>query len=129
MVPKMARLAFLVAVVVGVAASSPQAAMQFLSENHVNHLTFSAPAGLPGVTLAPGTYVFEAGSEHMNHNIVRVLSLNRQSLYYQGFTIPVTRRGSGTNVVQLAETAPGQPMRILAWYPAGSNSGHEFMYR
>jgi len=122
-------LALLVAGAIGVAASSP-AASQFVTTTKVNNLTFSHPVALPGVALGPGTYVFEAGPQVTNSSLVRVLSRNRQIVYYTGFTIPVSRpRGTEGSTVVLGEAARGAATPILAWYPIGSTAGHEFMYR
>jgi hypothetical protein len=52
-----------------------------------NNLTFSTAVMLPGVTLTAGTYVFEAGPGGANPNIVRVMSQNRQKLFYLGSRI------------------------------------------
>ena len=130
MFTKIATLASVVAVAGGLAASSSQAASTYMPLTISNNLTLSNAVGLPGVMLAAGTYVFEAGPGGMNPNIVRVLSPNRQRLFYQGFTVPTTRRfDSERSVLTFGETSDGAPAPILAWYPIGSNSGHAFMYR
>ena len=64
-----ALLASLLAVVVGGGTTS-QAASQFAPLTRMNNLTFSQPTALPGVTLAPGTYMFEAGPANTNSNVV-----------------------------------------------------------
>ena len=71
------------------ARNGSQAASQFSPLTRVNNLTFSQAAALPGVTLTPGTYMFEAGPANSNPNVVRV-SRNRQTLF-MGMTIPTTR--------------------------------------
>jgi hypothetical protein len=130
MLKKIATLASIVAVAGVFAVSSSQAASPLMPMTVSNNLTISNSVGLPGVTLTPGSYVFEAGYGGMNSNIVRVLSPNRQRLFYQGFTVPTTRRfDAEKNVLTFGETTNGAPAPILAWYPIGSNSGHAFMYR
>jgi hypothetical protein len=95
----------------------------------VNILTFSTAVMLPGITLAQGTYVFESGPGGTNPNIVRVMSQNRQRLYYLGFTNPIVRpRGHEPSVLTFGEAANDAAAPILAWYPVGSNQGHEFLY-
>jgi hypothetical protein len=127
---KLAVLTSVVAVAGVLAASSSQAASTQMPMTISNNLTLSNAVGLPGVTLAAGTYVFEAGPGGMNPNIVRVLSPNRQRLFYQGFTVPTTRRfDAEKHVLTFGETSNGGPAPIVAWYPIGSNSGHAFMYR
>jgi hypothetical protein len=118
----------LLVAVVGASASSPQAAAQFTPLTKVNNLTFSKAAALPGVTLAPGTYTFEAGPGNSSPNVVRV-SRNRQTVFI-GMTIPAVRvQGAEPGLVTFGEAARGEAVRILAWYPAGSNQGHQFLYR
>ena len=130
MLRKIATLASVIAVAGIFAASSSQAASPLMPMTVSNNLTISHPVGLPGVTLVPGTYVFEAGPGTLNPNIVRVLSPNRQRLFYQGFTVPTTRRfDAERSVLTLGESTNGAPAPIIAWYPVGSNSGHAFMYR
>jgi hypothetical protein len=130
MLRKIATLASIIAVAGIFASSSSQAASPLMPMTTSNNLTISNPVGLPGVTLTAGTYVFESGIGGMDRNIVRVLSRNRQRLFYQGFTVPTTRRfDAEKNVLTFGETTNGAPAPILAWYPVGSNSGHAFMYR
>ena len=129
MLRKIATLASIIAVA-GIFASSSQAASQLIPMTTTNNLTISNPVGLPGVTLTAGTYVFEAGMGGMDRNIVRVLSPNRQRLFYQGFTVPITRRfDAEKSVLTFGESTNGAPAPIIAWYPVGSNSGHAFKYR
>lgn len=101
-------LASLVAVVVAVTAPSPQAASQFAPLSRINHLTFSGPAALPGVTLAPGTYVFESDPASTNPNLVRVLSRNRQRVFFSGLTMPVVRHSDESSSSRLVNP-PGAP--------------------
>ena len=101
------------------------------SLTNVNRVTFNRPVALPGVILLPGSYAFEAGALGMNPNIVRVTSPDYQKLYFVGFTTRVARPANmaANQIVSLGEAANGQPTPIRAWYPIGSNSGHEFLYR
>jgi hypothetical protein len=124
-----ALLADVVAVAAVLTASSSQAA-NIAPLTMVNNLTFSKAVMLPGVTLTPGTYVFESGPGGTNPNIVRVMSLNRQKLFYLGFTNPIVRKfGDDPNVLTFGEATNAAVAPILAWYPVGSNQGHEFLYR
>ena len=122
-----ALLASVVAVAVILTASASQA-FNMAPLAMANNLTFSRSVMLPGITLAAGTYVFESGPGGTNPNIVRVMSQNRQKLFYLGFTSPVVRpRGHEPSVLTFGEAAIGAAP-ILAWYPVGSNQGHEFIY-
>jgi hypothetical protein len=118
-------------VVAGVAALVFGAAsMQASSSlNHINHLTFSGAVSLPGVTLAPGTYTFEAGPQDTDRSVVRVLTRDRRTILYQGFTTPVSRpESTAAPVVVFGEALAGQPTPIRVWYPMQRRIGHQFRY-
>jgi hypothetical protein len=124
-----ALLAYVIAVAAILTASATQAA-HMAPLTMANNLTFSKAVMLPGGTLAAGTYVFESGPGGTNPNIVRVVSQNRQKLFYLGFTMPVVRpEGDEPSVLTFGEAASGAAAPILAWYPVGSNQGHAFLYR
>ena len=93
-----------------------------------NDLTFGSPVALPGVTLPAGTYVFERDIASNSH-IVRVKSPNYQKLLFVGLTTPVSRPRGLKGPVSFGEAAGGQPIPIIAWYPVGSDRGHQFLYR
>src|SRR5262245_51478407 len=111
--------------VLGVLSVAPSAPAW---STNTNYLTFNAPVSLPGVTLAPGTYIFRQPSE-TDANIVQVLKADRSASYYMGITHPVARTNfqKGT-VVSLGEAKPGQAAPIRAWFPLGEREGHSFMY-
>jgi len=123
-------LASVVAVAGVLAASSSQAAGLRTPLMRTNNLTFSKAVSLPGVTLAAGAYVFESGPAGTDPNIVRVLSQNRQTQFYLGFTIPKVRpRNAAAAILTFGEAPAGGAAPILEWYPVGSTTGHQFMYR
>jgi len=101
------------------------------SLSNVNRVTFNYSVALPGVILLPGSYTFEAGALGMSPNVVRVTSPDYQKLYFVGLTQRVARPANmaPNQVVSLGESPIGQPSPIRAWYPIGSQSGHEFLYR
>ena len=121
--------ALVVALAVGFTAPSMQAGVPALT--NVNQLTFNAPVALPGVVLLPGKYAFEAGPLGTNPSIVRVTSADYKKVYFTGFTQRVSRPRSMTpnEVISMGEAALGAPTPIRAWYPIGSQIGHEFLYR
>jgi len=104
------------------------AAAQAASSFWINHLTFSGPVALPGVTLAAGTYTFEAGPLDTDPNIVRVLTRDRRRVLYTGFTTPVSRPPGRVPAVVFGEAPAGQAMKILVWYPTHGNIGHQFQH-
>jgi len=93
-----------------------------------NNLTFGSTVALPGVTLPAGTYVFERDIMD-NTRIVRVKSANYQKLLFVGFTIAVKRPPGLRAPVSFGEAVAGEPIPIVAWYPVGSDQGHQFLYR
>ncbi len=101
------------------------------SATHENFVTFSAPVALPGVTLAPGTYLFRSPTE-MSSNVVQVLRPDkgrRMISYYMGITQSVERANSDPrSLVSLGEALSGQPTPIKAWFPNGERLGHAFVY-
>src|SRR5262245_26301541 len=95
----------------------------------MNYLTFSGPVGLPGVTLAAGTYIFERADQN-SMDIVRVSSKDRRQVYLTAFT-HLTPRPAGlpaNRAVTLGEAPAGTPAPITAWFPIGEQSGHAFIY-
>jgi hypothetical protein len=98
--------------------------------SHINHVTFSQPVKLPGVTLPAGTYEFELGPAGTHRDIVRVSSRGGQP-YFMGFTreVPRPRNLPSTRVMEFGETVPGAPAPIAVWYPVNATSGHAFVYR
>lgn len=111
-----------VALALGVAAA------QAASIHRVNHLSFSGPVSLPGVTLAAGTYTFEAGPFDNNPSIVRVTTRDGRTVLYQGFTTPISRPTGRVPAVMFGEAPAGRPMPIMVWYPQQSRIGHQFRY-
>jgi hypothetical protein len=93
-------------------------------------LTFNRAVSLPGVTLGPGTYVFELANPESGSNIVRVRNReDYRQVYYTGFTHMVERPNSlGGRPVLLGEAIPGKAVPILAWYPQGDRMGRQFIY-
>jgi hypothetical protein len=51
-------------------------------------------------------------------------------VYFQGFTHRVNRPVALNDhrPIVLGEAAAGQPAPIVAWFPYGEASGHEFLY-
>ena len=94
-------------------------------------LTFSGPVGLPGVTLAAGTYAFELQTPGGSRDVVRVQSNDRSKMYFLGFTHRVSRPAGlpENSAISFGETPAGIPPRIAIWYPTGAMDGHQFLYK
>lgn len=95
------------------------------------YLTFNRPVALPGVGLGAGTYTFELADPMVENSVVRVSSADRQRIYLTAFTHSIQRPANlrRDQVVSFGEAANGAPAPITAWYPDGSDTGREFIYR
>ena len=101
-----------------------------LNLNRTMYLTFSRSVQLPGVTLAPGTYIFELAEPTSANNLVRVLSHDRRNVYLLAFTLRVDRpRGMRSDqFVSIGEAPGGAPPPITVWYPRDDSTGRQFIY-
>ncbi len=100
-----------------------------IGAEHTAYLTFSRPIGLPGVTLGSGTYIFELANPDGAHDLVRVFSRDRKTLYLTAYTHPVSRPEvvPGTQFVSFREAAPDGPLPIAVWWSDGL-AGRQFVY-
>jgi hypothetical protein len=97
-----------------------------LDANELPH--FSRAVALPGVTLAPGTYILHLPSQ-TDRNVVQVFSRDRSRVYFMGMPQPVERpKGDRDHAVMLGEVSLGQAPPIIAWFPVGQRDGHGFIY-
>lgn len=97
--------------------------------SEISHFTFRAPITLPGIVLPPGRYTFEVMGGASN--VVRVSSDDGRRTRFSGFTAAIERprRMRPEHVVTLGEAPRGEPRPIVAWFPGGNSSGHQFIYR
>jgi hypothetical protein len=93
-------------------------------------LSFTRAVALPGVTLVPGTYVFEIFDSPGSIDIVRVSRKANGHHEFLGMTQRVERptRLKGTSAVTFGESRPGEPAPISVWYPADGSDGRKFRY-
>jgi hypothetical protein len=98
---------------------------------HMAYLTFNRPVALPGVSLAPGTYIFELAAPIEDHSLVRVSSRDRKKVYLTAFTNAVERPNNvrDNQMIVFGEAAASAPPPIAIWYPYGTSTGREFIYR
>ena len=115
-------------VLLGVVATTPTGAIE--NARRTTYFTFRAPVALPGVTLTPGSYVFEVLNPDMSGDLVRVSSRDRSKTYALQFTRPVHRLRSRDmkSTITLGEAANGIPQRIKTWFPENETTGREFLY-
>ena len=91
-----------------------------------HHLTFSGPVALPGVSLAPGTYIFRKPAS----NVLRVT--NAKGVPYAMVSTTSIARTGRTDRYEVVLGAPltdGSPRRIEAWFAPGESTGQQLMYR
>jgi hypothetical protein len=113
---------------VGLVAAAPGDAN--VDTERTTQLTFSKPFSLPGVTLGAGTYIFERAAPLSAIEVVRISSRDRRFVYYMGFTELVQRpRGGNASPVTFGEAPAGAAVPVRDWYPAGTSTGHRFLYR
>ena len=93
------------------------------AEEH--HLTFNTPVALPGVSLAPGTYIFRRPAA----NVLLVTNVNRTP-YAMLSTISAARNGKSDRyeIVLGAPLAEGSPRRLEAWFAPGETNGQQLIY-
>ena len=89
-------------------------------------LSFSGPIGIPGVGLAPGTYIFQ----RFDPGLVRVLSSDLSKVYATFFVTPVERtEGLSHTQVTFMRSSKGSPLQLAAWFPAGTMDGLAPVYQ
>ncbi len=113
---------------VGVAVASTSAWIG--SPNRTTYITFNQAVALPEVRLAAGTYIFEVANPETKGDVVRVMSRDRSTVHFLGFTHLTTRpKGMPSDaVVSLGEAARGTAPPITAWYAVGAEDGRMFIY-
>lgn len=91
-----------------------------------HHLTFNTPVALPGVSLAPGTYIFRRPMA----NVLLVTNANRTP-YAMLSTISAARPGASDRyeIVLGTPLADGAPPRLEAWFAPGETNGQQLIYR
>jgi len=93
-------------------------------------LSFSRAVALPGVTLAPGTYLFEiVDAGHLD--IVRVRNGRNNQPEFMGYTNRVPRPSrlkGGLSSVTFGEAPLSEPSPIQVWFPADGSDGRQFIY-
>ena len=116
------------AAILGVVLTAPVKAE--VTAKHTNYLTFRTAVALPGVSLTPGTYIFERADANMDPAVVRVLSRDRSKVYLMAFTRRISRPAGmrPDQAVSFDEGPVGAPPPISAWFPLGEMTGHQFVY-
>ena len=85
-------------------------------------------AGVPQVTLGPGTYIVRTVDSTAGMKVVQVLSKRQDYVYTTVLTIPAIRpQPDDRRQFVFAETPSGAPPALHFWFPPGESSGYEFL--
>jgi hypothetical protein len=114
-------------VILGVLATASTGAVSY---KRTAYLTFNKPVGLPGVSLAPGTYTFELPDPDGAWNVVRVSSRDGRHVYLTAFTRPIQRPATmpSSQMIMFGEASANAPTPIKAWFPQDDSTGRQFIY-
>jgi len=86
-------------------------------------------AGVPVVTLAPGTYVVRLMNHDHNRNIVQFLNEREDHLYTTVLAFPKVRLDPASDTeFSFWETPTGNPPALRSWFSIGDRTGQEFVY-
>ena len=86
-------------------------------------------AGVPVVTLEPGTYVMRLLNSAQNRHIVQIFNETQDKLLTTVLAIPnYNLDPHGKTVFRWWETPEGNPRALRAWFYPGDNFGQEFVY-
>lgn len=125
-------LVSLVLVATALVATAPagQAESRSTDPNRTMLVSFGMTVALPGVTLSPGTYVFELADPAFARTLVRVSSRDRRVVYLTAFTRMVTRPPAleSDASVSFGEARSTDPLPVSTWWPSGETSGRQFVY-
>lgn len=92
-------------------------------------VTFHQPVEIPGMVLAPGTYVMKLLDPYLHRNYVRFYNPQENHMYAMVRAVPDYRvTAPDHTVITFEERAHSAPQAIKEWFPAGDNWGEEFIY-
>lgn len=94
------------------------------------YLTFNTPVGIPGVTLAAGTYLFRFPAG-VGSDVIQVLKSDSSDVYSMFVATHVedaTRNLFSDGRIVVSRERPDAVPRITEWYLAGRSTGYEFLY-
>jgi hypothetical protein len=107
-------------------AAAPPVAAQWTARTT---MTFTETVKVPGLTLAPGAYIFELVDPNSSVPVVRITDKDGRKNFGVMHTVP-TRRADATEdvVVLFSPTETGAMPAIRGWYPAGGKNGYLLVY-
>jgi hypothetical protein len=97
--------------------------------NKETSLTFNKPVEIPGMVLAPGTYIFKLLDSPADRSVVQIFNADESHLYKNVLAIPAYRlETTDTPAVTFEERSKGTPEAVKDWFYPGDNYGQEFVY-
>jgi hypothetical protein len=97
--------------------------------NKKTTVTISESLEVPGVTLAPGSYVFKLADSASNRHIVVIQNQRENKTLATILAIPNYRlQPTDKSEFLFWETPAGQPRAVRAWFYPADNFGQEFVY-
>ena len=101
---------------------------QQLNTNDKTFLTFTSAVEMPGVTLQPGTYVFQL-ADSPSRNVVQVWDNDGKNMIGHWTFVQAERpQVTEDTVVMFKETREGATPAVQFWYFPGEKVGKEFIY-
>lgn len=97
--------------------------------NRQTMITISQPLEVPGVVLAPGTYVMRLFNSSSDRHIVQFMTEDRKQQLALTFAVSAERiRPTGKTVLTMYEGSRDAPPALRTWFYPGDVVGQEFLY-
>jgi hypothetical protein len=92
-------------------------------------ISISQPLEVPGVVLAPGTYVMKLFNSSNTRHIVQIMNEDQNQQLALTFAVSAQRvRPTGKTVLTMYEGSRGEPSALRTWFYPGDTIGQEFLY-
>lgn len=92
-------------------------------------VTFDNPVEIPGVVLAPGTYVFNLENTWSDRHVVQVWDSNDMHLIATVMTVPVNRaEPAEQSIFTFKQLRTDSPAALDSWFFPGDTTGQKFEY-
>ena len=87
------------------------------------------PTEVPGIILAPGTYVIKLLNSSSDRHIVEIMNEKMDHLYALTFAVAAAKvEPKGKTVLTFYEGTQGRPQAMRRWFWPGDTNGQEFVY-
>jgi hypothetical protein len=99
------------------------------SRNKKTILTFREAVELPGVVLAPGTYVFKVADNFNYKNVVQVFTEDESKMLTTLIGIGAERvEGTDRTALRFGESRTGSEDRLETWFYPQEKTGRELIF-